>query len=100
MHFKYPDLVCCSKTVLDSTKQAICMITFTLEIQHSIGDMFESFWASYGAFFRDMSNDKDRYVGAFCQLHKLECAFTHLADAARRRRDVTRYYCLDRINNH
>ena len=76
------------------------MIAFTLKIKHGISNMFESFRASYSAFFGDMSNDKDRYVAAFCQLHELKRTFTHLADAAWGRRDVAGKYSLNRVNNH
>src|SRR6266699_3907256 len=99
MHLEHADLVCCSETVLDPTQQAVRMIAFALKVKDGISDVFEGFWASNGAFFRDVTDDKDGGVGALCQLHELERTFTHLADAAGRGCQVTGNSCLNRINN-
>ena len=59
------------------------MIAFTFEIEYRVGDVFQGLWASDRAFFGDMANDEDGGMGTFCHLHKLQCAFANLADAAR-----------------
>src|SRR2546426_12708780 len=99
MHLEYSDLVRCSETVLDPTQQAVRMIAFTLKVKDGISDVFEGLWASNGAFFRDVSDDKDGCVGALCQLHELERTFTHLADTTGSGCQVTRKGSLNRLKN-
>ncbi len=84
MHLEHTNLVGCSKAILDSPQQPVGMIAFALEVEDGISDVLQRLWASNGALFRDMSNDKDGGMGTLCQLHELERAFTYLANAAGR----------------
>src|SRR2546422_9879942 len=100
MHLKYAYFVRWAETVLDAAQQAVRVIAFAFQVEDGISDMFQSFGTGDSAFLGDMSNDEDRNMRAFGQLHQLEGAFAHLADAPRSRGDMAGKDGLNRVDDH
>ena len=69
VHFKDADFVGGTETIFNTTQQAISMVAFAFEVEHGVGDVFKRSWASDGAFFGDMANDKNRCECVFRELH-------------------------------
>ena len=76
------------------------MALVSFKIEHRIDDMFQQSRSGDRSIFGDMPNDEDRHAAALRVPHQLACHFLHLADAARRRRDLFRVHRLDRVDNH
>ena len=76
------------------------MVAFPFKVEYGIGDMFQGFRSSNSAFFGNMTNNEDRRVCTFCQLHELQGTFTYLTDATRGGCQMAGKDGLDGVDDH
>src|SRR6185369_6369119 len=69
------------------------------EIEHRIDDVLQDLRTGDRAFFRDMSDQKDRNATILPEQEKLVRHFPHLRNRSRSRFDRTRKNCLDRVDD-
>ena len=62
--------------------------------------MLEHAWPGDCAIFGHVTDDENRNLATFCQLHQFRRHFAHLRNAAGRTRDFRMLHRLNGINNH
>jgi len=78
---------------------AVIVVAISLEIDHRIDDMLESFGPGDGAFLSNVPCKENRCRRRFGEHHQLSCNLANLRNAARCRLDLFAEYSLDGIDD-